>query len=177
MDKIRFYRVNLGYIKYLWDTDKKVQYNISQPSEYNERRPYLGIAIKINKYNYFAPLEHPRPNHKNLKSNVHIFKIKNGDYGLVAFNNMIPIDKNQLINFDFKNENVIYREILENQFRYCDDNKEKIFQQAVNTYDKVVNKKQEFFIKVCCDFKKLEDLCENYIKTEQEVAATKQEIT
>ena len=36
MKKIRFYRVNLDYIKYLWNYDNKVQYNIDKFNNYNK---------------------------------------------------------------------------------------------------------------------------------------------
>jgi len=73
--KIKLYKINLDYIKYLYSNyDSKVQYNINQNEEYNKNRPYVGVLLKINDLSYFAPLEHPRPQHKNLKNNPHIIK-------------------------------------------------------------------------------------------------------
>jgi protein AbiQ len=137
MDKIRFFRIDLDYIKYLWNYDNRVQYNINESNSYNKRRPYIGIVFRIGSFKYFAPLEHPRKSHLKLKSNPHILKINNGRYGLIAFNNMIPVNDSELISFNFKDEDLAYQKILINQFIFCDNNKKHISYQAQNTYNKV----------------------------------------
>ena len=135
MDNFKFYRVNLDYIKYLWNFDRKVQYNEKASVEYNEKRPYVGIILRKNEHDYFVPLEHPRPEHQNLKENIHILKINNGRYGLIAFNNMVLIDKDQLIGFDFKDEDTKYKNILVSQFVFCQKHKREIYEHADGTYD------------------------------------------
>ena len=173
MKKVRFYRINLDYIKFLWNYDNKVQFNIYESENYNQKRPYVGIVLKVNEFKYFAPLEHPRKSHKALKSNPHILKINDGRYGLIAFNNMIPVKGPELIGFNFKDEDPNYQNILINQFIFCNKNKKRIAQHAQDTYNRVVIQKEPFFIKISCNFKLLEEKSlesQSYI----EAAATKE---
>ena len=98
--KIRFYKVNIDYIKYLHTIDSRVQYNPNRQDAYTENRPYVGILLSVNGKDFFAPMEHPRPAHQKLKNNPHIFKIDGGRYGLVGLNNMLPVPPSQLVPFN-----------------------------------------------------------------------------
>ena len=162
MGKIRFYRIDVNYIKYLWGFDDKVQYNPMKLDVYTEKRPYIGIVLKIDDIDCFAPLEHPRPSHATMKNNPFILKIEKGRYGLIAFNNMIPVSNSQLITFDFKDEDERYRELLKSQFIFCDNNKSEIFDRAKRTYDTVASGNNSFYNKVCCNFKLLEEKMKLY---------------
>lgn len=161
--KIRLYKVNLNYIKYLhYNYDKRVQYNEKEGQEYNENRPYIGIVLTINNIDYFAPLEHPRPEHKALKSNPHIVKIKEGKYGLIGLNNMLPVHKSLLIDFDIKsNKN---KDVLITQYIFCQKNKNTIKGKALRVYEKRTTKPNSFEEKVYCDFKSLEEGLAKYCK-------------
>ena len=64
MNKLKLYRININYIKYLYQFDNRVQYNEQRDDEYTERRVYLGIVLRVNQFNYFVPLEHPRQHTK-----------------------------------------------------------------------------------------------------------------
>lgn len=119
MNKLRLYRIDINYIKYLYQFDKKVQYNFKKNDDYTERRVYLGIVLKVNEFNYFVLLEHPRTAHKNLKNNIFILKIHNGKYGMLGFNNMMPVNDTKLINFNINGESEKYTQILISQYRFC----------------------------------------------------------
>lgn len=67
MPKIKFYKINLDYIKYLHDIDRRVQLHEGKPDTYNENRPYVGVVLSVNGRQYFAPLEHPRAQHQKMK--------------------------------------------------------------------------------------------------------------
>ena len=60
INKLKLYRIKIEYIKYLYKYDNRVQYNPKMKDIYTERRPYLGVVLKVNNLNYFVPLEHPR---------------------------------------------------------------------------------------------------------------------
>lgn len=160
---MKIYRVNLDYIKYLHDNyDSRVQYNENQTKEYNENRPYVGVLLNVNGMPYFAPLEHPRPQHQTLKSNPHIIKIKDGKYGIIGLNNMIPVHTSQLIAFDInKDPN---RTILLTQFIFCQDNRKHLEERAANIYTRRTERPNSFEEKVYCDFKKLEDGLKEYCR-------------
>lgn len=155
MNNIRLYKIDLEYIKYLHTHyDNRVQYHKDKTDNYNGNRPYIGVVLTINGIDYFAPLEHPRPEHKNIKSNLHIVKIKNGNYGLIGLNNMIPVHKKLLIDFDINTDK--NRNILLTQFQYCNNNKVDILNRAKEVYNKRINEPNSFIQKVYCDFEKLE---------------------
>ncbi|WP_165449929.1 type III toxin-antitoxin system ToxN/AbiQ family toxin [Intestinimonas timonensis] len=70
MGKFRFYHIREGYVDYLHKIDNRVQLNKGQ------RRPYVGIVLSINGFDYYVPLESPKPNHVNIKSSGPVFKNK-----------------------------------------------------------------------------------------------------
>ncbi len=162
MDKLKLYRVNIDYIKYLYEFDNKVQYNPNREDDYTARRPYLGIVLTINELNYFVALEHPRIQHQEMKNNPFIFKIHNGKYGILGFNNMIPITEENLVNFDINQENEKYRQILISQYHFCNKHIKEILEKANTTYNRRIEGKNKFLNKVCCDFKLLEEKCREY---------------
>ncbi len=176
MKRIRLYKVNIDYIKYLYSFEKRVKYDENKSNEYTQKRPYIGIVLNIGDFDYFAPLESPKPNHKNMKNNVHIMKINDGRDGLIAFGDMIPIKSSELINFDINKEEIFYKNLLIRQLIFCNNNNSRIQQHAIDTYTKVAIKESKFFKKICCNFKLLEEKCleyQYYLESAGEVAAAK----
>ncbi|MEC9485484.1 MAG: type III toxin-antitoxin system ToxN/AbiQ family toxin [Candidatus Izemoplasma sp.] len=150
-------RVKDKYIKHLRKIDNKV------PKNYNQKRPYVGVLITINGYNYFAPLSSPKNKHKKMSNSMlDVFKIKQGEYGIVNLNNMIPVHESQIIEFDFNNEDYQYRLILINQYIHLKKGKNQLERKARVLYEKVKNGHQ--ISERCCDFEILEDACSNFKK-------------
>lgn len=162
MIELKLYRVKIDYIKYLYKFDKMVQYNPNKEDNYTEKRPYLGIVLHINSLNYFVPLEHPREEHRTMKDNQFIYKIHDGKYGILGFNNMIPIPDNELIRFDINLENRRYKQILISQYRFCNKHTKEILKKANYTYLNRIDGKNKFLVKVCCNYKLLEQKCLEY---------------
>jgi protein AbiQ len=159
MKSLRLVKISDKYINYLNGVDSKVQYNK------HAKRPYVGIVFSFAGIEYFVPMESPKPNHANIKPGKHILRIKNGEYGLLGFNNMIPVHRDALIEFDInKEKNVKYRNLLQHQVNYCNRMKADILNHAQMTYFDVVSKKNKFLVSISCDFKKLERACKNYDK-------------
>lgn len=156
----KMYRVELDYIRYLHSVDHRVQFNETKPDAYNQNRPYVGIVLEINGHNYFAPLEHPRPAHQSLKANTHIFKIKGGQYGLLALNNMIPIPAAQLVSFDINQDP--NRNVLVTQYIICKKNAALIQEKAERIYTKRITRPNDFEKKIMCDFVQLEKAAAAY---------------
>lgn len=114
MENLRIYRVNDRFIAYLHSRDKRVPYNKGN------RRPYVGVVLNFGGFKYFVPMESPKPNHTNIKPGKHIMKLDGGRYGLLGFNNMIPVHKDALIEFDIEAEpDKKYRELLKRQASLC----------------------------------------------------------
>lgn len=167
MSNLRIYRVDENYIEYLQSYEDKIMFHKSTKI----KRPYIGIVLHIGKYKYFSPMTSPKPKHLSMKNSIDFIKIEGGKYGAINLNNMIPINDSELIDFNIQEEEKKYRDILINQFKFIKSNSEKICKNAEKLYNKVVNEKKEHFIKVCCDFKLLENKCEEY-QILQEVAIT-----
>lgn len=158
METLRLYKINTKYINYLRGTDIKVQLNK------NAKRPYVGIVLYVGEFRYFAPLESPKNNHKNIKSGKHLLKIDNGNLGLIGFNNMIPIHNSALIAFDINSEpDVKYAELLKRQVTWINKNKATIYDHANKTYYDVVNNTNKFLVSVSCNFRRLEKACKGYV--------------
>ena len=156
MGKLRFYHVREGYIEFLHRVDRRVQLNKG------EKRPYVGIVLKVGKHEYYVPLESPKPNHKNIRGGGPVLKIEEGKLGIMGFNNMIPVMRYHLIEFDILQEpNDQYKMLLLNQLRFCEQNRDLIYSRAKATYRKATDGKNQFYRKVCCDFKKLESIYES----------------
>ena len=157
MESLRIYRINDHYIRFLHSRDSKVQYNK------NARRPYVGVVFNFAGYQYFVPMESPKPNHANIKAGKHIIKLDGGRYGLLGFNNMVPVPKAALTEVDIDAEpDEKYRELLKRQASLCNRIKADILYHAQMTYFDVVQDKNKFLVRVSCDFKKLEIACKNY---------------
>ncbi len=159
MDSLRIYKISDQYIRFLSSRDPKVQYNK------NTRRPYVGVVFSFAGFQYFVPMESPKPNHANIKPGKHIMKLGGGEYGLLGFNNMVPVHKDALIEFDIDAEqDRKYRDLLKRQAAMCNRQKADILNHAQLTYFDVVNKKNKFLVSISCDFKKLEAACKIYDK-------------
>lgn len=156
MDSLRIYRVNDHYIRFLHSRDQRVQFNK------NARRPYVGVVFTFNGFAYFVPMESPKPNHANIKPGKHILKLDGGRYGLLGFNNMIPVHKDALILLDIDAEpDLKYRNLLKRQASICNRQKADILNHAQMTYFDVVENRNKFLVGISCDFKKLERACKS----------------
>ncbi len=124
----------------------------------------------IDKCEYFAPLSSPKPKHSKLKNTLDLIKIENGTYGVVNFNNMIPVmDKNYVI-FDLnkKTENRAENfrlELLRNQLRWLTANKKEVNTKSKLLYNLYKSNKLPKNVKDrCCNFPLLEEKCREYNK-------------
>lgn len=125
----------------------------------------MGVVLKVGGYNYFVPMESPKPGHEKIKPGKHIIKLDDGRMGLLGFNNMLPVHKDALIEFDINAEpDEKYRELLRRQAALCNRMKADIMDHASKTYFDVVNGSNKFLVKISCDFKTLESACKSYKK-------------
>lgn len=150
--KLKLYYITDDYIDYLRQYDKKVFYNK------NNKRPYIGVVLKYNNYNYFAPLASPKTKHKTMNSKtLDIFKIKQGELGIINLNNMIPTPQKclNLVLPTIKDKN--YKALLEKQITYINVHKEKLYKKAIKFYNLYQNNKlNQNIMKRTCDFNLLE---------------------
>lgn len=166
MKTLKLYYITDSYINYLRQFDDKVLYNKKSG------RPYIGVVFTYNDFYYFAPLSSPKPKHLNMRKDaVDIFKIKDGELGIVNINNMIPTPKECLVDYLTIINDINYRNLLQEQLTYLNNNKRSLLskvRQFRKRYQKgYLNKR---ILERCCDFRLLEDKCLEYkVDTELKV--------
>ena len=159
--KFSFYRADALYCDYLRKSDPCVPYTMDQ----KEARPFIGIVLTLNDYDYYAPLTSPKPKHLHMKNQVDFLKINGGVWGAINFNNMIPIHSDQLEHIDIRilptddKATVDYKNLLANQLSWCNTsaNAASIIQKAEKLYRIITSKTaRPQLAKRCCDFRVLE---------------------
>lgn len=158
MKNLKIYYISENYINYLRQFDKNVAYNK------NTTRPYIGIVYTYNNYNYFAPLASPKPKHVSIDSKAFdIFKIKNGELGVVNINNMIPTPIEELTEVLPIVKDAKYKKMLEEQLTFLNNHKAELFKKIIvfqNMYRK--GHLPENVLKRCCNFSELEERMKEY---------------
>ena len=159
-------KIDYKYCDYLREFDSKVPYNAGS----KELRPFIGVLFMVGKCEYFAPLASPKPKHKTLKNTLDLLRIEKGIYGVINFNNMIPVKSCNYTEFDLNkkpnNKDEKYRiELLSNQLRWLTANKKEVMTKSKLLYDLYKNNKLPKNVKDrCCNFILLEEKCEEYSK-------------
>ena len=158
MKKLKLYFIQSEYIDYLRKYDNRVAYN-KVPN-----RPYIGVVYTYNDFKYFAPLSSPKKKHLNMNSNmVDIFKIKDGELGVVNINNMIPCKMEVLIEAIPNITDRKYKLLLENQLSYINSRKELLMKKVRNFQSRYRNGfLQNNIMKRCCNFELLEEKALEY---------------
>lgn len=98
-------------------------------------------------------------------NSVDIFFIEDKNKKLLSvinFNNMIPVAKNSIIQFDIRKDG--NSNLLEKEIEFCNNynNKKQIKEQAIKVYNIVKNHTNKRIEKRCCNFKLLEEKCKEY---------------
>ena len=163
--RLSFYEVTTEYCNYLRKNDHRVPYNMDE----KRNRPFVGIVFTIGELKYFAPLSSPKPKHKNMKEQIDFIKIKNGIWGAINLNNMIPVVMDELrkielhISEEDSEDTINYKKLLANQLTWCNSNREKIVKQASKLYNLINSGNATHnLLNRCCNFKKLEISYKNY---------------
>ena len=128
---------DIKYCNYLRQFDNKVSYNAGS----KELRPFIGILFIVEEYEYFAPLSSPKIKHIHMKNNLDIVKIDGGRYGVVNFNNMIPVTSNNYELFDLKavpkdTYELKWQNLLKSQLLWLNKNIKNVKGKAINLYEK-----------------------------------------
>lgn len=163
---LKIVRVHHDYCDYLRKYDNRITYNMNE----KKSRPFIGILFKIDNFEYFAPLSSPKLKHKNMKNTIDFFKIKNGELGVVNFNNMIPVTKANYTLIDlnkttFTIEDLHYQILLKKQLSWLNSNYYQVKNKSLKLYQLYNNNKLPLNIQSrCCNFKLLELKCKQYNK-------------
>lgn len=164
--KIIIVKVDSKYCDFLRKYENKVPYNAGE----KELRPFVGILFNIGNCEYFVPLSSPKPKHSRLANTLNLIKIDNGKLGVINFNNMIPVNKNNYniidLNEKTNDKNKSARILLlKNQLRWLNKNRVDIYEKSSNLYKKYVNNLLPINVRNrCCNFILLEEKCRDYNK-------------
>jgi protein AbiQ len=159
--RLNFYTVDSKYNEYLYKADFKVQ-NISLKNQ-NGTYPSVGILLNVNDTRYIAPLASPKLKHQSMKNQPDFIKINGGLWGVINFNNMIPVTEELISIVDINSQNAKYKELLANQLSWCNSNRDRIVLTAEKLYANVTNHKaNQYLLNRCCDFKLLEQKLSEY---------------
>jgi len=157
---LNFYQVDADYIAYLLKFDSrvpKVDYSTANAYE----KFLCGIVLNVHGHDYFAPISSFRtPQRTNI-----IIKDANGkDVSSIRFSFMIPVPPSVVsIKRIAAEPSEKYRILLNMELRFCRRNAKAIHSKARFVYESVTVKKDPLTVKNCCDFKKLETACAEYI--------------
>lgn len=158
--RLNFYTVDSEYFDFLRRFEPRVPF-------VKEHRPFLGIVLKVNYKNYFAPLGSPKEKHKLMNRQRDLIKIDDGKLGVINLNNMIPIPESRCIklNLDEMGDEQ-YRILLRKQLIWCNDNSKEIIEKAEKLYESICyfDRPDSMLKNRCCDFRLLERKCIEYMK-------------
>ncbi len=164
--KLKIVKIDPDYCDYLRKYDYRVMYNKFE----KKLRPFVGVLFKINECEYFAPLSSPKPKHKKMKNTLDFLKIKDGEYGAVNFNNMIPVKKENYSLIELEKEtNDIYEwkylKMLRQQLDWLNSNYIQLKNKSYKLYNLYINMRLPINISSrCCNFKLLEEKSKLYNK-------------
>ena len=173
MKKINMYYVNMKLIRDYSKVDDKVM-SVS-PQSNKQARPHLGIIVINDGVKYVIPLSSPKEKYKK-KSSIDLIKIfdekikdDRGTYkiiGVLNINNMIPVNDWYIQKVDLvihKNDSAkkkAYKELLQNQLKWCRKNSKLIYRRVEKVYKLVTEApdKDRSLVRRSVDFKKLEEI-------------------
>lgn len=162
MDKINLYEIDSNYINYLSKFEQHLFHNKKVTQNFS--RKYIGIILKINGYNYFAPLSSFKEKHKKLSENKDFIKV--GAYSVINLNNMFPAPLNlckKLVISEIKNPH--YQNLVRAEYRIIKQKAEIILSNSKEIYEhKLKNDGKSKLSQRCNDFKLLEIKCNEYVK-------------
>ena len=159
-DSLELYKIDPEYIKFLHKADSRVSV------KYNNR-PFVGVITMINDITYVLPLSSQTTAErkmagKNKRASVLTTFVKDSsgkEIANILHNNMFPVKDGVYSLIDIDPAKNTYES---NEVRYIRKNKDKIIAKAQKLHDSRINQPTNFLLKTCCDFKKLENVYQDY---------------
>ena len=160
---LKFYEVDAEYIEYL----RKFGDNKIPNINYEKHKKFFcGIVLTINGFNYFAPVS--SYNQKRHTTFLIMDKDKENNnlraISSLRFSFMFPCPIEYLNIKDFSKEEEKYRILLRKELQYCNSNIEKIYKLANDIYRLGLKENTRIRFNIC-NFKKLEEICLQYMKS------------
>ncbi len=173
-EHLSWYVLSKKYVEYLRQFDSLVQ-NIDYGD--NEIKPYIGIVLQINNFNYYVPISSVKEKHYKMKEGKDFVIIKDHSkiLGVLNLNNMIPVlsseasalkynNINNYRKFKNKKERYKYISLLDKEMKIINARRNDICIKARKLYFEKINNPNSRLSERCCNFKLLEKNIK-YLKT------------
>jgi len=156
-----FYIVKDEYILHLRSIDKNV------PDNYYGTRPYVGIVFTVNGCKYLAPLTSYKEKQDRIKDSPAILKLHErgndaNKLGMIQLSNMIPISDAVVIELDLLGQDEKYRNMMYKQLEFIKTRVQEIAEKTEKLYKLVCVDKNQFYVRLSCDFIALESALKAY---------------
>ena len=165
--KLDFYYVKPEYINFLKDKEREARGFTCVPNvEYasgNTKFVY-GTVLKINDIDYYVPVS----SKLHYKQDDMLIKGKDKQNTAIAtlrFQYMVPVPS-QCLELVVRDQlpTPEKREKVRKELAFCRKNRDKIFERAEKSYNRIVNKVNKDLVANSCDYKILEAAYLEYIK-------------
>lgn len=158
MSKLQFYEVNKDYITFLKQYDPKIP-DIEYAGNHNKF--ICGVLFEINGRSYFAPISSFT---KQQKTNFLIKNRRGRITSSIRFSFMFPAPASQVWVKDFSKEEPTYRRLLQEEYAFCNKNKEKIINLATYIYHAAISGSDPIIQKNCCKYIEVEKAHDLFLK-------------
>ena len=160
-----FYRIDEEYNQFLQKYEKEKRGVTKVPNiRYTDRNKFaFGAVLEIHGMKYYVSVS---SFDKKQEANI-LIRVPGDEKevkGSLRFNYMVPVpDKciERLVIKDVDDEK--YRTLLNKEYQFCMDNSEKIQKKANKIYEMVTTNRKQILTDNSCDFKILEQGCQEYI--------------
>lgn len=170
--RFKLYSIDMKYIRDLAHVDDNVP-SIS-PQTGKHTRPFVGIIVVNDNHKYCIPLSSLKDKYSSKKNNIDFMKVLDEKGKVIAglnFNNMIPVTNSVINPINLKQntndsiEKIQEKIFLEKELDWCNKNRDIIIRKSNRLYRLMIeNKASDRLKRRCCDFKKLEKVCDKYIQ-------------
>lgn len=177
MEAFKIYSISDDYINYLRREYPNVYSNKVDTRVHT--RKYIGIVLKIGKYNYYIPMSSPKPSDYQVAGSGKVIKksiipimrivIKNSRgekelKGTIRISHMIPAPDSELELYDIKKEtDILYKDLINNEMIYIRKHQDKIRLNAEIMYkQKKAQDQSAKYVQFALEFEELEKLCDKY---------------
>lgn len=184
MEQFKLYSVSDKYVEWLRKDFPNVYSN--KINSRTHTRKYLGVVLRIGKYNYYVPMSSPKESDYQIagtnrvikKSIVPIIRIvvksSTGEKelkGTLRISHMIPVPESELELYDLENEvDDTYKDLVQNEMIFIRKNREKILSNANVLYkQKTMRDTTAGYVKTALDYQALEKLCDLFEENKKEV--------
>lgn len=184
-NKIVFIKIDQNYLRGLYNACNEVFY---RTYDY-DKKPYIGVLVTLSGNKYSIPLTSAKEKHKSWKNydNGRMVVFENVNPSAMGPNDiwklnrdgtakhilsvlnivkMIPLKEGlySIVNVNLDPNDTIeqskYKNLLNKELQFCIFNKEKNVRESDKVYTKQINSEKVYFS--YCDFKKLEEVRDNY---------------